>query len=325
MDQANYSLTLAPRALIVEDFHAHALAAAAHLRQVGFSIEIAQSLAEGVARAQALLEGSSAYPLLILIDLHLPIPRAAGLDDDSAAMTEGAALAAYLRPRLHGRTLLVAYTSDPNEESHQEAILAGCRAVLPKPFRPIHAHLLRALVELSTGNTSPVTALAEERPAAAPISTGRPPEKKRGGLLSGFQKMLERAATRIIRYATLSETAQDSTPSHRPSAPEQQRMRWDQNTVRALLLNYPDLLEDYPAAGRWIEEQGGLESVLARIRAGCVRYPKAQQQILDQLIAHPDASDWDLVAYQVGLAKTAYYRHRQKLFRAIATEMNTWH
>src|SRR5690349_2121282 len=123
----NRQLAAIPKALIIEDLPAHALTAAAILRQHGFHCELASSLTEGVDYAEQMFGGdfTSVYPPVILVDLHLPVQELQ-TSAEAMAMTEGAAIAAYLTPRLPHDTVLIAFTSDPSTETHQEALLAGC-------------------------------------------------------------------------------------------------------------------------------------------------------------------------------------------------------
>ncbi len=98
---------------------------------------------------------------------------------------------------------------------------------------------------------------------------------------------------------------------------------WDEKHIKALLglHKYPVRLIQMEPWQTWIELHGGLENVLNHLRNS--RLPPNQEQILNIVLAHPDASA-KLYYSKLNLSPNAYFLRLKELIRSVLLQLNTW-
>lgn len=101
------------------------------------------------------------------------------------------------------------------------------------------------------------------------------------------------------------------------------KLVWDEKHVKALLcLNkYPVRLIQAEPWRTWIEQRGGLEHVLNRLRSN--NLPPNQEQILNIILAHPDASA-KFYCSALNLSPNAYFFRLKELIRSLLLQINAW-
>lgn len=98
---------------------------------------------------------------------------------------------------------------------------------------------------------------------------------------------------------------------------------WDEKHLKALLgLNqYPGRLIQVDPWRAWIEQHGGLERVLDHLRTPPL--PPNQEQILNIILAHPDASARFYYS-RLNISASAYFFRLKDLTRSLLLRLNTW-
>lgn len=98
---------------------------------------------------------------------------------------------------------------------------------------------------------------------------------------------------------------------------------WDAKHLKALLhlRQYPVRLIQVEPWQTWIEQRGGLERVLDRLRNNPL--PPTQQQILNIILAHPDASA-KFYCKRLNISPSAYFFRLKELTRSLLLQLNTW-
>jgi predicted ATPase len=98
---------------------------------------------------------------------------------------------------------------------------------------------------------------------------------------------------------------------------------WDEKRLKALLRlhQYPARLIQVEPWQTWIEQRGGLERVLDHLR----NHPLSpnQEQILNIVLAHPDASARFYYS-RLNLSPSAYFFRLKELTRTLLLQLNTW-
>jgi predicted ATPase len=98
---------------------------------------------------------------------------------------------------------------------------------------------------------------------------------------------------------------------------------WDEKHLKALLRlrQYPVRLIQVEPWQTWIEQRGGLERVLEQLHNRSL--PPNQEQILDMILAHPDASAMFYYS-RLNLSPSAYFFRLKELTRSLLLQLNTW-
>ena len=100
-------------------------------------------------------------------------------------------------------------------------------------------------------------------------------------------------------------------------------LTWDEKHVKALLSlhKYPLRLIQVEPWYTWIEQRGGLEHVRNHLRTYSL--PSNQEQILNIILAHPDASA-DFYCSKLNLSPNAYFFRLKELSRSLLLHLNAW-
>lgn len=100
-------------------------------------------------------------------------------------------------------------------------------------------------------------------------------------------------------------------------------LTWDEKHVKALLClhKYPMRLIQVEPWHTWIAQRGGLEHVINRLRNNSL--PPNQEQILNIILAHPDASA-QFYYSKLNLSPTAYFFRLKELIRSLLLQLNAW-
>lgn len=98
---------------------------------------------------------------------------------------------------------------------------------------------------------------------------------------------------------------------------------WDEKHIKALLRlrQYPIRLIQTEPWHTWIEQRGGPERVLETLRNNPL--PLNQEQILNTILAHPDASA-DFYYSKLNLSPSAYFFRLKELIRSLLLKLNAW-
>ena len=98
---------------------------------------------------------------------------------------------------------------------------------------------------------------------------------------------------------------------------------WDEEHVKALLgLRRHTTRLVYAEPWRaWMEERGGEKQVIERLRS--IPLASSQKQLLDLLLAHPEASTI-FYANKLHVAHSKYFVHLNGLLKILSTELNEW-
>jgi predicted ATPase len=100
-------------------------------------------------------------------------------------------------------------------------------------------------------------------------------------------------------------------------------LAWDEKHLKALLClhKYPVRLIQVEPWHTWIEQRGGIERVLNQLRNNSL--PPNQEQILNLILAHPDASA-NFYSSKLNLSPNAYFLRLKELVRILLLHLNTW-
>jgi predicted ATPase len=98
---------------------------------------------------------------------------------------------------------------------------------------------------------------------------------------------------------------------------------WDEEHVKALLglRRHPTRLVYAEPWRTWMEERGGEKQVIERLQS--IPLASSQKQLLDLLLAHPEASTI-FYANKLHVAHSKYFVHLKGLLQILSTELNEW-
>ena len=98
---------------------------------------------------------------------------------------------------------------------------------------------------------------------------------------------------------------------------------WDEEHVKALLglRRHPTRLVYAEPWRAWLEERGGTKQVIERLQS--IPLASSQKQLLDLLLAHPEASTL-FYASKLHVSHSRYFVHLNDLVKMLATGLNGW-